>query len=146
MRAPRLLPIRIAFAIIGAMPWLLALSPRAAALFWPVFHGLCHQQPERTLILLGAPMVVCSRCAGLFAGLAVGAFAPLGARLFPHGRTLVVASIALATIDVVTQDLGLHPPFHPMRLVTGFLMGWTATAFFFAALLREFEARTLREA
>ncbi len=95
---------------------------------------MCHQQPERTLTILGAPMVVCSRCAGLYLGLAIGVVLPLPRRLLPHGRALVGAAIALATIDVVTQDLGLHAPFHPVRLATGVLLGWSGCAFMMGTL------------
>src|SRR5207253_1948068 len=81
---------RAIFVVVGILPWAPALSPRASALFWLVFHGLCHQLPERTLVLAGTPMVVCSRCAGVFAGLAVGALLPLPSRLLSSARSLVI--------------------------------------------------------
>ena len=32
-------------------------------------------------------------------------------------------------LDVLARKtIGLHPPLHPTRLLTGFLLGWTATA------------------
>ena len=120
----------------GLLPWLLALRPGWSRALFPVFRSMCHQRPERTLTILGAPMVVCSRCAGLYLGLAIGVVLPLSRRLLPHGRALVIASIALATIDVLTQDLGLHAPFHPVRLATGFLLGWSGCAFMMGTLRR----------
>jgi uncharacterized membrane protein len=79
-------------------------------------------------------MVVCSRCAGLYLGLALGVALPLPRRVLPRGRARVIASIAIATIDVVTQDLGLHAPFHPVRLATGLLLGWSGCAFMIGTL------------
>lgn len=120
----------------GLLPWLLALRPAWSSALFPVFRAICHQRPERTLTILGAPMVVCSRCAGLYLGLALGVVLPLPRRLLPHGRALVIAAVALATLDVLTQDLGLHAPFHPVRLATGVLLGWSGCAFMMGTLRR----------
>jgi uncharacterized membrane protein len=98
---------------------------------------MCHQRPERSLWFLGAPMVVCSRCAGVYLGVALGVALPLPRRLLAYGRGLVIAAIALATLDVITQDLGLHAPFHPVRLATGLLLGWTGCAFLIGTLRSE---------
>lgn len=126
-----------ALVLAGATPWALAVlgvrDPSAHALF----ASFCHQRPERTLTLLGTPMVVCSRCAGLYGGVALGALIALPARLVPRGKQLVVGAVALAVADVLTQDLGLHPPWHPSRLVTGLLMGLSAAAFFTAVVGKE---------
>jgi hypothetical protein len=49
----------------------------------------------------------------------------------------VIGAFVLTVLDVVTQDIGLHPPLHPTRLLTGFFLGWTATALLVATLSRE---------
>lgn len=141
--APRAAPRRWALPALaallvsaGLLPWLLALRPGWSRALFPIFRAICHQRPERTLTILGAPMVVCSRCAGLYLGLAIGVVLPLSRRLLPHGRALVIASVAIATIDVLTQDLGLHAPFHPVRLATGVLLGWSGCAFMMGTLRR----------
>jgi uncharacterized membrane protein len=140
--AARLLTaLRLLLLAAGALPWALVASARATALFFPMFRAFCHQMPERTLVLGGTPMVVCSRCAGVFAGVAIGALLALPQRLLPVGRALVIGAVALATLDVITQDVGLHPPFHPVRLATGLAMGWTGSAFLVASLAREARAR-----
>lgn len=118
----------------GLLPWLVALRPVWSRLVFPVFRTLCHQRSERTLAIFGAPMVVCSRCAGVYLGLALGVALPLSRRLLPHGRALVLAALALATLDVLTQDLGMHAPFHPGRLATGLFLGWSGCAFLIGAL------------
>ena len=141
--APRLAPSRWALPALSALlvaaglvPWLLALQPEWSRLLFPVFRSLCHQRPERTLTILGAPMVVCSRCAGIYLGLVLGVALPLPRRSLARGRALVIAAIALATLDVLTQDLGLHAPFHPVRLATGLLLGWSGCAFMIGTLRR----------
>lgn len=121
----------------GLTPWLLSLQPAWSRALLPVFRSMCHQRPERSLWFLGAPMVVCSRCAGVYLGVALGVALPLPRRLLPYGRRLVIAAIALATLDVITQDLGLHAPFHPVRLATGVLLGWSGCAFLIGTLRRE---------
>ena len=119
----------------GLFPWLIALRPEWSRAVLSVFRTLCHQRPERTLTILGAPMVVCSRCAGLYVGVAIGVALPLPRLLLPYGRKLVIGAVAIATLEVLAQDLGLHAaPFHPTRLATGLLLGWTACAFMMGTL------------
>jgi uncharacterized membrane protein len=137
-RAPRrwALPALAALLVAaGLFPWLIALRPDWSRAVFSIFRTLCHQRPERTLTILGAPMVVCSRCAGLYLGVAVGVALPLPKRLLPYGRALVIAAVAIAALEVLAQDLGLHAaPFHPTRLATGLLLGWTACAFMMGTL------------
>lgn len=123
--------------VIGAVPWLCAAAGADARV---IFAYLCHQLPERTLHLEGEPMALCSRCAGIFLGLVVGALAapplPTGARawLMGHGRTLVVATVVLNLVDwAVFQVLPLS---HQSRLVVGAAFGAVSTAWMLTALRR----------
>jgi uncharacterized membrane protein len=134
------LGLRALLLVAGLLPWLFALARARPPTLILVFRTLCHQRPERTLAVLGAPMLVCSRCAGLYAGVALGALLALPRRALPHGRAIVLAAVAVALVDIVTQDLGLHPPLHPVRLGTGLLLGWSASAWTFS-LLREESSR-----
>ena len=70
--------VRVAFVFVGTMPFWLPLA-RAWLPLGPVgqlldglFILVCHRLPERTLQLAGVAMPVCSRCGGIFAGLALG--------------------------------------------------------------------------
>jgi uncharacterized membrane protein len=127
--------LRIALAFVGALPWLSALGApslptslkRAIDL---AFAGLCHHVPERTLVIHAEAMCVCSRCAGVYAGIALAA---LGSGLLWRGETRLLrvalaASLAFMMADIVTQDLGLHAPWHAARLLTGALVGGSAAA------------------
>lgn len=136
LRPAERLGLHALLLIAGLLPWLFALGRARSPALILVFRSLCHQRPERTLAVFGDPMLVCSRCAGLYAGVALGALLALPRRALPWGRALVLAALAVTVVDVVTQDLGLHPPLHPVRLGTGLLLGWSASAWMFG-LLRE---------
>ena len=137
--------LRALVAIAGILPWALALARVHGPAVVLSFHTLCHQLPERTISLLGAPMVVCSRCAGVYAGIFLGALLPLPRAWLRHGRRVVVCAAVPALIDVVTQDLGVHPSWHPARLVTGLALGWASSAFMFAMLAASARHRDVRE-
>lgn len=120
---------RAGFFVFGVLPWALTLG-RAYLPLGAVgeamdraFAPLCHRLPERTLVLAGVAMPLCSRCAGIFAGVAMGAL--VGRPRWPllWWRRLIGATGALMVLDVVTQDLGIHPVWHVTRVVTGALFG-----------------------
>jgi len=85
------------------------------------FHLLCHRIPERVIAIAGAPMPLCSRCAGIWLGLSVSAAIAWPVLSMRTLRIVIVIAAALMLIEVVTQDLGLHPVFHPTRLLSGLL-------------------------
>lgn len=132
---------RVALAFAGLLPWLRALGdralPRAVRLsIDQAFASLCHHLPDRTLSFRGSPMCVCSRCAGLYAGLVIAAL--LTGRIAREKsrayRALFHVGLALMCADIVTQDLGLHPPWHVVRLVTGAWVGGALIAWMLAEM------------
>lgn len=139
-----MLGLRVLLFGAGALPWVLALLRARSAPILRAFSTLCHQDPLRTLSVLDEPMVVCSRCAGLYAGVALGALLPLPDRWRRHGRAVLAVPLALMALDSLTASLGLHPPWHTTRLLTGSLVGWSAAASLTAALLREARGRAER--
>lgn len=103
----------LAFALDGGPPWLMR---------W--FRFQCHGRPERTLTLAGRLFPVCSRCLGIYTGLALaGALAwPLLSR---NARRAWLAFGALAMVsEVALQDGTHHAPFHALRLLTGLMLAW----------------------
>ncbi len=65
---------------------------------------VCHQLPERCLLVAGLPMPLCSRCLGVWVGVSLSAsFAwpaiPLGAL-----RWVIGGSLILMAIEILTQD------------------------------------------
>jgi len=125
---------RAALAFVGLLPWGRALLDHELPASWNLavdqaFVAVCHHLPERTLTLHGVRMCVCSRCAGVYAGFLLAALWPIG--LLPARRTLKLAlEIGLVTmaIDIVTQDLALHSPWHAVRLASGVWVGATLAA------------------
>ena len=95
----------------------------AAALEWP-WAQTCHRLPDRTLHVFGSPMPMCSRCMGLDVGFALGL---LVARPY-RGPKLMWSWMAIAgallVIEMVTQNRGLHPIWHPTRFLTGALLAY----------------------
>jgi uncharacterized membrane protein len=141
----RVLPgfARASFVVLGVVPWVVPLLrawlPLGAfgAGLDAAFVTMCHRMPERTLTLAGVAMPVCSRCAGVFAGVAVGALL-LRPRLSAAAwRWVITATVALMALDVATQDLGVHPVWHATRLLTGALFGYALAAACVLALQRE---------
>jgi len=92
-----------------------------AALDLP-FNFLCHRIPERTLHVFGVPMPMCSRCAGLWIGMSLTAAAAWPSFSLRALRVIFPIALGLMAIEVVSQDLGWHPVFHPTRVLSGLLV------------------------
>ncbi len=120
---------RAALLVAGASPWVMPFVGRwlprsiASAVDF-LFASTCHRIPSRTLELAGAPMPLCSRCAGIFAGLALGAIAARPHLELRRARIWLAGAAALMVADVVAQDTGLHPMWHATRLATGVVLGY----------------------
>ena len=82
-------------------------------------------------------MLVCSRCAGIYAGVALGAMKPAPQSWCPASRRLLLAAALLLLADVILQATGTIPVLHATRLATGMLAGWVASALLFAWLRLE---------
>ena len=108
---------------VGLLPWLLVFEPRWNALLMAAFKPLCHQELARTLHVMGEPMVICSRCAGIYAGLAAGVLMVWPRRWLRHTRVLLLVAVLPMVIDVLCQALGAYDPWHPRRLFTGAFFG-----------------------
>jgi uncharacterized membrane protein len=125
---------RIGLAAVGLSPWILPLARAAlplgglGELLDAAFAAACHRLPERSLALAGVMMPVCSRCAGIFAGVAIGALAALPALASRAWRWAITAAAAPMLVDVITQDLGVHPLSHPARIATGAVFGYALGA------------------
>ncbi len=88
------------------------------------FRLLCHRLPERVLTFHGATFPLCSRCLGIWAGLSLGAALAWPSVSIKALKIITPIGMALMLAEVVTQDLGLHPVFHPTRLLSGVLLAW----------------------
>lgn len=133
---------RVGFIALGVLPWILPLARahlplgRAGELLDLFFLPMCHRIPARTLYFADVPMPLCSRCAGIFAGLALGALIMRPRVELARWRVLVAAASALMVLDVVTQDLGVHPIWHATRIASGLLFGYAIAAACLVAMRR----------
>lgn len=139
-----LLMARVSFVLVGTLPWWLPLLRATVPALWPVwqvfdllFVVVCHRLPERTLEVADVAMPVCSRCAGIFTGLALGALIARPRLRLRSARVAVLAAGLLLAADVAAQDLGLHPLWHGSRLLTGSLLGYVLATTLIAAIRRE---------
>jgi len=107
--------------LVALLPWIsVALGVEHPAL-WDVFRPLCHQEAARSLTYDGHQMMICSRCAGIYLGVAIGVWSPFRLSI-AHFRVFLVGALALMGAHVVLQNLwlGIH---HPIRLTTGLILG-----------------------
>ena len=97
-------------------------STASAALELP-FALMCHRIPERVLSIGSTPMPLCSRCAGIWLGISIAATVGWPALPLRALRVVVPCAMALLLIDIVLQDLAVHPLWHATRLSTGLFLG-----------------------
>ena len=120
--------------LIVAAPVLKASGFAAAADYiYAPFGYFCHQIAERSLHLAGEPFAVCSRCFGVYLGLA------LGILVFPFARSVndttapprVILFLAPvpAAIDWALGFFGIWENTHFSRFATGAILG-AVCAFF----------------
>ncbi|WP_437598481.1 DUF2085 domain-containing protein [Sorangium sp. So ce590] len=133
---------RCALALLGILPWCIALARshlplgELGAALDRLFVPICHRMPGRSLALEGVVMPLCSRCAGIFAGVAAGAAIARPRLAMTTWRPILIGLSALMVLDVATQDLGLRPVWHATRLATGLAFGYAVAAAFLAQLAR----------
>ncbi len=92
------------------------------------FHAVCHQLPDRSFHLGGAPLAVCHRCTGIYAGLFAGALLfPLLYRyddwIWRYTRWLLLASLAPMGVDWTGDVAGLFANTPVSRAGTGAVFG-----------------------
>lgn len=141
-----------------AVTWLalLVAAPfyhRDAALLYVSAARICHQKPERSFHLAGAPLPVCARCFGLYASGAAGAIAAWAAgrarRGTPgpgQGRLLFAAAALPTALTVAVEWLGLAQPTNLGRMIAAWPLGLVAGWVFVRMLLVEADSRPLEAA
>lgn len=119
-RLGALVPASLATLAIAA-PYLLTHGwPAAAFVLERGFTLVCHQRPERSLIVFGAPVAICARCLGIYLGAAFG----LLLRTSRHVAVrLLLLAAALNLLDGVTELAGLHGNWMFVRLALGLTLG-----------------------
>ena len=131
---------RVTLVVVGLFPWLLPVARAYLPLgiLGDIFDQLCivvcHRLPARTIAIAGVAMPMCSRCAGIFGGLALGGLLAYPRITVSRARWLLLASCLLMLADVLRQDLYTGGVIHPLRIITGVALGFSATLGLLAAL------------
>jgi uncharacterized membrane protein len=84
------------------------------------FALVCHQRPDRSFWIFGAPVAVCARCLGIYLGAAVGLLLRTSRRI---ALQLLIATGTLNLLDVATEFTGLHGNWMGMRFALGLALG-----------------------
>jgi len=142
--------ILIAFVlalVVGAPLASVSGYPLLAFSFYRAFAFLCHQIPERSFYLLGAPLAICARCWGLYAGFALGIlcypiFNSLAQPRMPQRRWLLLAAVP-TSVDFLLGFSGVWENTHWSRALTGALLGAMSALYVMPGVL-ELGRRKLR--
>lgn len=142
---------KIVLSVIAAIPtgilgaatlctW--AISQGASMQWRLLFRLMCHGRVERCLELFGAPMPICARCTGIYAGLLVGILAFWAVPLL---RERVMRGVAFAAtvplaVDGLTQATGLRESTNGLRIATGLVAGLAFGLWILSAIERRKDA------
>lgn len=122
---------------LGSAPWILSTFWDGSELGRLMFKPFCHQRIERSLVILEHPMVVCSRCAGIYSGMILGSLFAWPMRNFPWFRTTIIFAIVFMLLEVITQELQLHDIWHVSRFISGILLAFFFVSWVLGQLLLE---------
>lgn len=110
-----------------------------------MFHGVCHQLPERALSSGGFSMPCCARCAGIYAGFLAGlaVFIARGRRRRGMPRwdfnAAALAALVLFTADAAANFMGFWDGGAATRLALGALGGLFLSPFIALLFYSTFE-------
>ena len=106
-----------------AVPVLMARAPEIGFALQRAFSLVCHQQPERSLVLFGGTVAVCARCLGIYLGAAAGLLLRLPRQL---AWRLFLAAASVNALDWLAELSSLHGNWMFARLALGIALGATA--------------------
>ena len=123
-----------ALLALTAVLWLtlLILAPvlpvPVAGIVYALGSRICHQRPERSFHLFAAQLPVCARCAGIYAGAAIGLLLALSGssreRLFPVSARMLLVVGALPTLmTLITEWSGAWAGGNDVRAAAGVWLG-----------------------
>ena len=133
----------IALTIVGAIvvaPIAQAAGYSSFALtIYKIFSFVCHQIPERSLHIAGHEFAVCSRCTGLYSGLAFATLAYPLARPLKRADTPRIIWLILSALPLTIDfSLGYFSIWHNnnfTRFTTGALLGAVAVFYIVPGLV-----------
>lgn len=114
-------------------PVLLVRFPNAGFVYYfmhTLYHGACHQLPERTIHIGLVPLFVCARCTGIYSGMAVMVCIGLLCRFQRRSIFFILALCFPLIIDVIRLNLHLGGYSLWIACFTGLLTGIAAGELF----------------
>jgi uncharacterized membrane protein len=84
------------------------------------FALICHQRPERSFWIFGAPIAVCARCLGIYLGATIGLLLRTSRQIAVN---ILIAAATVNLLDVVTEFAGLHGNWLGVRFGLGVALG-----------------------
>ena len=124
--------------LAASRPWAesLGIGYAFAFLMYSIGSVICHQRPERSFHLFGAPFPVCARCTGIYVGAALASMVsmllwgtPLRASptrtAFPTTRTVLLASALPTLATLVYEWTTGQTPDNWVRASSGLPLGAT---------------------
>lgn len=121
--------VAVSCVIVLALPWLRQATGGAVFDAVDAVLGMqCHRLPGRVLEVGGVPLAVCSRCAGIYAGIGLGA--ALARPRWSARITVVVVGVAGAVLvlEAWLEWAGFLGVVHALRLLTGVSLSWPVSA------------------
>ena len=118
-----------------------------ALLFLSKFYsGVCHQHEIKLLEVFGIESMVCSRCAGIYAGVLLTSFLLLFITVEENlGIKLLLLSSIPLILDVVFYNLGLYNYSKTTAFSTGIFFGSAGFYYFYIGLEKLFSEQKLQE-
>lgn len=114
------------------------------------FSYICHQIPDRSFHVEGEPFAVCSRCFGVYLGLAFGfAVYPLWRNITeiePLPRFWLFLSLIPIGIDWSLTVFGVWENNHASRIITGLILGVACATYIVPAIVEITRNLTRRRA
>jgi uncharacterized membrane protein len=88
------------------------------------FGFQCERNPARALHWFGRVLPVCARWSGIYFGFGLGALVARPRLALPVLRLWVGMACLVMALDVLTEALGMRPPWAPLRVLTGALLSY----------------------
>jgi uncharacterized membrane protein len=89
-----------------------------------IFEPVCHQIPERSILINSEPLAVCSRCfAAYVGGFLLILLITLKKKPIHYNLNMILFLFAPAVIDFLSEQCGLYSDILIIRIITGLMLG-----------------------
>ncbi|MBT8378179.1 MAG: DUF2085 domain-containing protein [Ignavibacteria bacterium] len=93
--------------------------------FKNLYSTVCHQQSEKSISFGNHQLMVCARCAGIYFGAMITAFAFFFSKRNQLNKKVLLISLAVVLVDVLLVFIGSYDYSKAFSLATGLIFGST---------------------